>query len=143
MIPINLFLVVWVWIGRVVFGVGGWFLFIFLFTVVPVVLIALTITTVLAYTQHGRPRALTGFQAGAQVVTWLALLAFGAFCPDFGDTTESEMSVLTQAFGWSRTALDVSYYTAMTAALVALVAWIVLLGSLVFARRDAPATMAG
>lgn len=141
MIPINLFLVVWVWFGRLVFGVGGWFFLIFLVSVVPVVFIALLITTILAYTQGGRPRSLTGFQAGAQLVTWLALLVFGTFCPDFGDTEESEMSVLTQAFGWSRTALDISYYTAMTAALVALVAWIVLLGSLVFARRQVPATM--
>lgn len=141
MIPINLFLVVWVWFGRLVFGVGGWFFLIFLVSVVPVVFIALLITTILAYTQDGRPRSLTGFQAGAQLVTWLALLVFGTFCPDFGDTEESEMSVLTQAFGWSRTALDISYYTAMTAALVALVAWIVLLGSLVFARRQVPATM--
>ncbi len=138
MIPINLFLVVWVWFGRLVFGVGGWFFLIFLVSVVPVVLVALLVTTILAYTQHGRPRSLTGFQAGAQLVTWLALLVFGTFCPDFGDTVESEMSVLTQAFGWSRTALDVSYYVTLTAALVALVAWIVLLGSLVFARRRSP-----
>lgn len=141
MIPINLFLVVWVWFGRLVFGVGGWFFLIFLVSVVAVVFIALLITTILAYTQDGRPRSITGFQDGAQLVTWLALLVFGTFCPDFGDTEESEMSVLTQAFGWSRTALDISYYTAMTAALVALVAWIVLLGSLVFARRQVPATM--
>lgn len=141
MIPINLFLVVWVWFGRLVFGVGGWFFLIFMVSVVPVVFIALLITTILAYTQDGRPRSLTGFQVGAQLVTWLALLVLGTFCPDFGDTEESEMSVLTQAFGWSRTALDISYYTAMTAALVALVAWVVLLGSLVFARRQVPATM--
>ena len=141
MIPINLFLVVWVWFGRLVFGVGGWFFLIFLVSVVPVVLVALLVTTILAYTQDGRPRSLTGFQTGAQLVTWSALLVFGTFCPDFGDTEDSEMSVLTQLFGWSRTALDVSYYVTLTAALVALVAWIVLLGSLVFARRQAPATM--
>ncbi|GAB6987141.1 hypothetical protein JCM10369A_36660 [Nocardioides pyridinolyticus] len=141
MIPINLFLVAWVWIGRFVFGVGGWFFLIFLFSVVPVVLVALLVTTILAYTQDGRPRSLTGFQSVAQLTTWLALLVFGTFCPDFGDTEESEMSVLTQVFGWSRTALDISYATAMAAALVALVAWIVLLGSLVFGRRRAPATM--
>jgi hypothetical protein len=141
MIPINLFLVAWVWIGRLVFGVGGWFLLIFLVSVVPVVLVALVITTVLAYTQHGQPRALTGLQAWAQVVTWLALLVLGAFCPDFGDTAESERSLLTQVFGWSRAALDASYTITLAAVAVALVAWIVLLGSLVFGRREAPATM--
>ena len=60
MIPVNVVLVLWVWIGRIVFGVGGWFFLIFLVSVVPVLLVALTLTTVLAYTQHGRPRSLTG-----------------------------------------------------------------------------------
>lgn len=141
MIPVNLFLVVWVWFGRLVFGVGGWFFLVFLVSVVPIVLIALTITTVLAYTQHGRPRSLTGFQAGAQVITWLALLVFGAFCPDFGDTEDSHVALLTQLFGHTDAMLDLSYYVTLTAALVAVVGWLVLLGSLTFGRREAPATM--
>lgn len=48
MIPLNLLLIVWVWLGRIVFGVGGWFLVIFMFSVVPVLLIGLSITTLLA-----------------------------------------------------------------------------------------------
>ena len=75
---------VWVWIGRIVFGVGGWFFLIFLFSIVPVVLIALILTTILAYTQDGRPRSLTPFQAWAQLLTWLGLFGFGAFCPTSG-----------------------------------------------------------
>lgn len=138
MIPVNLLLVVWVWFGRLVFGVGGWFFLIFLISVVPVVLAALVLTTVLAFTQHGRPRALTAFQAWAQLLTWLSLLLFGAFCPDFGDTEDSEMSLLTQAFGWSRSLLDLSYTITIACAVAAVVAYAVLLASLVFARRAAP-----
>ena len=138
MIPVNLFLVAWVWLGRIVFGVGGWFLFIFLLTVVPVVLTALATTTVLAYTQRGRPRALTPLQAWAQLATWVGLLLFGAFCPDFGDTEDSERSLLTQLFGWSRGALDLSYTLTIACALAAFVTYLTLLGSLVFARRPAP-----
>ena len=136
MIPINLFLVAWVWIGRVVFGVGGWFFLVFLFSVVPVVLLALLLTTVLAYTQHGRPRSLTGAQAWAQLITWLGLFGFGAFCPDFGDTEDSHVALLTQVFGHTDAMLDASYSITFGFAAVAIVAYVVLLGALVFARRD-------
>ena len=140
MIPINLLLVLWVWFGRLVFGVGGWFFLIFMISVVPVVLIALLLTTVLAFTQDGRPRALTPMQAWAQVLTWIGLLVFGAVVPDFGDTEESEMSALTQVFGWSRSTLDLSYDIAFGAAGVAVLAYLVLLCSLIFARRRVPVT---
>jgi hypothetical protein len=138
MIPVNLLLVGWIWFGRIVFGVGGWFFLVFMISVVPVVLVALIVTTVLAYTQDGRPRALTAFQAWAQLMTWSALLLFGAFCPDFGDTEDSETSMLTQLFGWSRSLLDLSYTITLACALAAVAGYVVLLGSLVFARRQAP-----
>ncbi|MEP9365206.1 hypothetical protein ABLE68_19735 [Nocardioides sp. CN2-186] len=137
MIPLNLFLVAWVWLGRIVFGVGGWFIFIFLFTVVPVVLVGLLVTTVLTFTQHGRPRSLTTLQATAQILTWLGLLLFGAFMPDFGDTDDSQLSLLTQVFGYSDTLWSLSFTIALGAAALAVVAYAVLLGSLVFARREA------
>ncbi len=138
MIPVNLLLVVWIWFGRIVFGVGGWFFLVFLVSIVPVVLVALIVTTVLAYTQQGRPRALTAFQAWAQLLTWLALFLFGAFCPDFGDTEDSETAMLTQVFGRSRGLLDLSYTITIACALAAFVGYVVLLASLVFARRQAP-----
>lgn len=136
MIPLNLFLVAWVWFGRIVFGVGGWFIVVFVFTVVPVVLVAFLVTTILAFTQRGRPRALTSFQAVAQVLTWLALLVFGAFMPDFGDTTDSQLSLLTQVFGYSDGLYDLGFTIAILAAGAAVVAYLVLLCSLVFARRE-------
>ncbi|MCW2772540.1 MAG: hypothetical protein JWN91_866 [Nocardioides sp.] len=143
MIPINLLLVVWVWIGRIVFGVGGWFILILLVSAVPVLLVALLVTTLLAYTQHGRPRSLTTTQATAQLATWLALFVFGAFMPDFGDTEDSQLSLLTQVFGYSDALFDLSFTIALVAGGAAVVAYVVLLGSLVVARRDARATMAG
>lgn len=138
MIPVNLVLVAWVWIGRIVFGVGGWFFLIFLVSVVPVVLVALLVTTILAYTQDGRPRALTGLQASAQVVTWGGLFVLGAFMPDFGDTDDSRLSLLTQVFGYSDGLFDLSFTIALAGAAIALVGYVVLLGALVFARRPTP-----
>jgi hypothetical protein len=136
MIPLNLLLVAWIWIGRIVFGVGGWFFLIFLISIVPVVLIALALTTVLAYTQRGRPRSLTRTQAWAQLFTWLGLLGFGAFCPDFGDTEDSHTSLLTQAFGHTDAMLDLSYTVTIGFAVLTVAAYVVLLGALMFGRRD-------
>ncbi|GAA4365207.1 hypothetical protein GCM10023146_06740 [Nocardioides caricicola] len=136
MIPVNLFLVAWVWLGRIVFGVGGWFFVFFMFTVVPVVFIALLVTTVLAYTQDGRPRALTPLQTWSQVLTWLGLFAFGAFMPDFGDTEDSMRSLLTQAFGYSDDLYNLGFALAAAAGLGAVAAYLVLFCSLIFARRQ-------
>ena len=139
MIPVNLFLVAWVWIGRVVFGVAGWFFVLFMFSVVPVVLIALLVTTILAYTQDGRPRSLTAFQAWSQILTWLGLFAFGAFMPDFGDTEDSQRSLLTQAFGYSDDLYSLGFAIAAVTGLGAIAAYLGLFCSLVFARRQVPA----
>ena len=136
MIPLNLLLVAWVWIGRIVFGVGGWFFLIFLVSIVPALLLGLLLTTVLAYTQEGRPRSLTRVQAWAQVLTWVGMLGFGAFCPDFGDTGDSHISLLTQVFGQSDAALDASYALTVGFGVLTVVSYVVLLGALIFARQD-------
>ncbi len=137
MIPLNLLLVVWVWLGRIVFGVGGWFLLIFMLTVVPVLLLGLLLTTILAFTQPGRPRSLTRPQALAQLVTWAGMLLGGAFVPDFGDTEDSYISLLTQVFGRSDAMLDLSWTLMTVFAGVTLVGWVILLVTLTGGRRSA------
>ena len=118
MIPVNLLLVAWVWLGRIVFGVGGWFLLIFMLSVVPVLLIAMLVSTILAFTQDGRPRALTPLQAVAQLATWAGLFVLGAFMPDFGDTEDSQLSLLTQVFGYSDSLYDLSFLIALAGGVV-------------------------
>lgn len=137
MIPLNLFLVVWVWFGRLAFGVAGWFLVIYAFTVVPALLLGLLLTTILSFTQNGRPRALTRPQAWAQVAVWAGMFAFGLFSVDFGDTDDSEMSAITQVFGRSRDLLDLSYGLTLAAGAVTVAAWVVLLATLIGGRRKA------
>ncbi|MSZ77425.1 MAG: hypothetical protein F2667_10000 [Actinobacteria bacterium] len=136
MIPLNLVLVPWIWFGRIVFGVGGWF-FLILAPVALVVAIALAITTILAFTQAGRPRSLTAVQAVLQSLTWLALLVFGTFMPDFGDAPDSDLAFLTQVFGRSDALMDLSWSITLLAALAAVLAWLALLISLIAGRRDA------
>ncbi|MGZ8738867.1 MAG: hypothetical protein ACXWW7_17005 [Nocardioides sp.] len=142
MIPLNLLLIAWVWFGRVFFGVGGWFLLIFMMTVVPVLLIGLLLTTVLAFTQPGRPRSLTRPQAQAQLATWVGMFLAGAFVPDFGDTEESYTSLLTQLFGRSDALLDLSWTLMTVFAGASLVAWVILLVTLTGGRRPADDTAA-
>jgi hypothetical protein len=138
MIPVNLFLCAWVWLGRLVFGVGGWFMLI-LIPAVLVLAVLLLITTVLALTQDGAPKRLTGLQTGAQLALWAALLTFGAFLPDFGDTEDSTRSLLTQVFGYSDALYDAGFVVALVAATAALVAWVILLLGLTAGRRKIPA----
>ena len=138
MIPVNLVVVAWIAMGRVAYGVIGWFWVILLFTAVPLVLIALLITTILAWTQHGRPRSLTGLQAAGQLVTWGGLFVFGAFMPDFGDTDDSQVSLLTQVFGYSDGLFELSFLVSLAGAVAAIAGYVVLLSTLSFVRRPAP-----
>lgn len=139
MIPLDLVLVVWVWIGRLVFGVYGWYALV-LAPVALVLLVGLVVTTIMAFTQEGRPRSLTRFQALAQLATWLGMLVAGAFMPDFGDTDDSHISLLTQLFGRSDALLSLSYTIVLLAAVATLVAYIVLVVSLTAGRRERAAT---
>ncbi|CAI9414037.1 hypothetical protein [Nocardioides sp. T2.26MG-1] len=143
MIPVNVLVIAWIAIGRVAYGVIGWFWIILLVTAVPLALIALLVTTVLAWTQHGRPRSLTGLQAAGQLVTWAGLVVFGAFMPDFGDTDDSQVALLTQAFGYSDSLFELSFLVSTAGAVVAIAGYIVLLSTLSFVRRPAPAPPAG
>jgi len=136
MIPLNLVLLAWAWFGRIVFGVGGWFLLI-LVPFIAVLLIALLVTTILALTQQGSPKALTRPQAIAQLGVWLGLFGFGLFLPDFGDTEESELSFLTQVFGRSDRLFDLSMGIALAFGLLVVVAYLVLLVLLIVSRRRA------
>jgi hypothetical protein len=136
-IPMTVLLPAWLWIGRLVFGVGGWFMLI-LIPVALILAVMLIVTTALAFTQDseaGRPKSLTGFQTVAHLALWLALFVTGAVMPDFGDTDDSKRSALTQVFGYSDSLYDTSFALALAGSAASLVAWVVLLVSLTAARR--------
>ncbi len=135
MIPVNLFMLAWVWFGRIFFGAGGWFLLILLY-VLPFVLVALVITTVLGFTLSGRPRALTRSQAIVHLVVWAAMFAFGFFLVDFGDMEDSDVSAFTQVVGRNDVTLSISWTVTAISTVVAVVAWIVLLVLMLAQRRS-------
>lgn len=135
MIPLNVVLVAWVWFGRVAFGVFGWMVLILGFRVVPFLVLGLLVTTVLAFTQPGRPRSLTRAQAWAQVATWVGLFLAGTFVPDVTDEETDAASVLTRVFGPSDALLALSRDLMTAFGLLAAVAWLVLLLTLTRGRR--------
>lgn len=135
MIPINVAVLLWVWLGRVLFGVAGWMVVIILFSALPVMLLAMLVTTVLAYTQPGRPRWLTTAQTRAQVFFWLSLVLVGLCVEDATDEPGSGQSALTVLIGRSDTTLELSNILAIGGSGVAVVAWTALLLSLTVGRR--------
>jgi hypothetical protein len=84
----------------------------------------------------GRAALLWMIPLNLQLVAWIGLLGFGTFCPDFGDTEDSHISVLTQVFGHTDAMLDLSYTLTIGFAALTVVAYVVLLGALLFGRRD-------
>lgn len=135
MIPMNVAMILWVWVGRGVFGATlGWVMLIFAFTAVPVMTALLTLSTVLAYRQRARPVRLTAAQAWTQVALWTILLALGAVVFDVDDNTHEE-SILINLVGWqSGETLSLSADLMRGLGLVALVCWAVLVALLTLAR---------
>lgn len=135
MIPMNIALILWVWIGRGLFGVTlMWIAAFMLFTFVPLALLMLTTSTALAFAQRRRPVRLTTAQAWAQVALWGILLVTGAVVIDVDDATREE-SIVMLLTGWSPTMLDVSMKLTGALALAAVLCWAVLVALLLAGRR--------
>lgn len=133
-LPITLALVAWAWLGRVVFGAGGWFLLILPIFVGPWLVLALVLTVVLAWTRPQRPRVLTRRECWSLAGLWVGLFGVGLFIVDVGDAPGSEMSILTAIVGDSPTALDVSWWLATASGLLAAAAWLTLIVQLILDR---------
>ncbi|MDN4174852.1 hypothetical protein QWY28_17955 [Nocardioides sp. SOB77] len=141
MIPLNLVLVAWVWLGRMLFGMGGLMVLVYLLTLVPVLLVGLLVTTVLSLTQPGRPRDLTRSQARAQLAVWGGMLVFGAVSIEYGDTLgaseEGDVSLLIRLLGDNDLGWAATFVGMGLAALVTVGAWVSLLVTLTAGRRAA------
>lgn len=144
MIPVHLLLIGWGWIGRAVFGNGGWMTLILLVTIIPVVALALAITTLLSFRRRPAPRALTSSQVRAQLVTWAGLFVVGLTMYDFTDAPESEKTLLTQVFGRSDAMFTLSAVLIAVGALAVIGGWVWLLFRLLgdqTRRTAAPSVM--
>lgn len=90
----------WVALGRTLFGVGGWMLFLTLY-VVPVLFAWLLVLTVLTLLRPSvrRGEGLNRGEAVGWAVVIAAALALELTLVDGGDTDESQQSVLTRLAG--------------------------------------------
>lgn len=136
-LPLTAALIGWAWLGRVAFGVGGWWLMILPIFIGPWVLLALVLTSVLAFTRPQRPRAFTRGESVTLLGLWAGLVGVGFFIVDFGDVPGSEASILTKLVGES--AADLSSTLALVSGAVAAVAWLALIVQLILDRQGAPA----
>jgi hypothetical protein len=134
-IPINIALILWVWIGRALFSAAGWWVLLFIFTVVPVLFIALAVTTILAIRQRQPASSgrVTITQFWCLLGLWVSLFLVGLFLVDFGDTKESERSAFTQVVGSS--ALDASAGLSGIFLLTSIVAYFGLLVALISGQQ--------
>jgi hypothetical protein len=134
-IPLNIALVLWAWVSRGLFGVTvGWILAFFTVTALPVLIVALTVTTVLGRRQPPRRPRLTAPQAWTQASLWLALLLFGATIVDVNEV-DHDQSILTEAVGFSTRTLAPSTQLQNVSAIATMVLWFVLLAALIRGRR--------
>jgi hypothetical protein len=141
-LPVTVLLLLWAWLGRVLFGVGGWFLMILPLFVGPWLLLALGLTSVLAYTREQRPRAFTRWETISLLTMWVGLFGVGLFVIDFGDTPGSDMSILTKLVGRTESTLDLSWNLAVASGILATIGWLGLIVLLILDRFRASATAA-
>lgn len=138
MIPLNLCCIAWVWLGRATFGAAGWWMVIITFTILPVMLVGLCVTTVLAFVQRvpAERGRITRAQTLAQLGVWGASLGFGFFLVDFTDETNSERSVFTAVAG--RNVENLSYTLTWVCMLAAVACYALLLALLIGGFHNRP-----
>lgn len=140
-LPVTVLLLLWAWLGRVLFGVGGWWLVVLPLIVGPWILLALGLSSLLAYTREQRPRAFTRWETISVLALWLGLFGVGLFIVDFGDTPGSNMSILSELAGRSQSTLDLSWSLAKASGILAVAGWLGLIVLLILDRFRASATV--
>lgn len=138
-LPITLLLIGWAWLGRLLVGAGGWWLMILPIFAGPWVVLALVLTTMLAWTRPQRPRIFTRRECWSLAGLWLGLVGVGLFIVDFGDNPGSEVSVLTTIIGDDPAAVDASTWLSVGSGLLVAVAWVALLVQLILDRAGSAA----
>ncbi len=134
MVPTNVLITVWVWLGRAFVNIDetGWNTLLFTFWGLPLLAIAFTVTTVLwrQAASQARTSSMPWTATLAQVLLWLSLAIFGATMTDVADPSTSgttpHWSVLTMIVGWSQPALDLTERLADIAAASVAGTWLLL-----------------
>jgi hypothetical protein len=130
-VPMNVFLVVWVWVGRGLFGATlGWIAAFFTVLGLPIMIVTLGLATVLVLRQPRSAPRLSKTAAWLQVGLWTALLLAGATIVDVDDINPEE-SLLINLIGFSGDTLSLSMELTKVFAFSAMFLWLGLVGALV------------
>lgn len=135
-LPITLALLMWIWVGRIFFGAGGWFLLVIPLMAGPFIAVALLVVEIVTLTTRRRPGEFTTGQTISHVVLWAAMFGIGLCLVDFGDTEESAASAFTQLVGQNETTLEISNIVTLSCLAVAVISWVACLVTGVMARRS-------
>jgi hypothetical protein len=136
-IPLNLILIVWMAIGRGVFGImTGWSFYIMVVAGGPVLLVLLTLSTILMFCQRRRPRLSTA-QAWLQVVCWLCMFVGGIAIVDFDDAGNVG-GILLSLFGDNSKMETISGILLLIGGFVGAAAWLTLFLLLLFGLNGRP-----
>jgi hypothetical protein len=129
-IPMILIVPLWLIVGRALLGSAGWITVILLITVVPALLVMMTILTILILVRRDvrANHIVSPLDAKLGAIFYAATLLFGVFLVDGGDTEDSVGSVASHLFG--RWFVEVSSIIAMILGVIATVA---LLAALIYA----------
>lgn len=158
-VPLNITMTLWVFAGRVIFGVPFGWAAVFSLFVMPVLVLMLIITTVLAFRQRRQPPRLSALQAWLHVALWLSLGFLGATIVDTrehgldldleGGIREPEnlSSVMTRILGWSPGTVLASVRLIYVFTVSTMLSWlalaIALAAGMITARRNPPANEQG
>jgi hypothetical protein len=126
-IPLNLMLIVWMAIGRSLFGImTAWMAYLMVLWAAPALLVLLTLSTILMFCQRRRPTRLSSAQAWLQVVCWLCMFVAGVAVVD-GDDTGNVGGILLSLFGNNSTMENISGIAMLVAGFVGAAAWLALM----------------
>lgn len=135
----------WAGLGRVLFGIDGWYALFFILYSIPLLLIP-TVQAILIHLRTERPRELNLAERICLVGVWVGLSGFGTFLVD-GVGDEDDASVFTTVAGNSETVRNVGQIATEVSSWLVVAAWTslfaLLIGHLVHQasrKRTPPAT---
>lgn len=138
-IPAVIVLPIWIGIGRLLFGAGGWLMLITLFLLTPVLFIWLLVLAIATLARHDvrDNKALPLRDAKIFAVVYGAMVLFGFFLVDVGDTEDSVGSAFSMLLGHHLVGLSVvlAVMTGFVSFVALLIASMLTIRSLTQSRR--------
>lgn len=132
-LPVTVLLLLWAWLGRLLFGIGGWDVVILTIVAGPWALLGTGLVAMFALNRPQRPRTFTRREEIALFVVWAGLFGVGLFLADSTDEPGVQASVFTELTGSD--SLTLSGHLTTLSGVLAFGGWVALLVLLILDRR--------